>query len=138
MRHEGCRHPSLMPHALYLMPHTSCLVPHAPYVIPVQDYYPRMHDKDAESKAPAAVKKIMEALRKHALTYPEATEDFPWGHSAMKVKGKAFAFISLHSDEVSISTKLPNSRDMAADLAFTEPTEYGLGKHGWVTSHLRP
>ena len=109
-------------------------MPHAP----CREYHPPMHDKNAEVKAPAAVKKIMETLRKHALTYPEVNEDFPWGHSAMKVKGKAFAFIVLHEDEVSISTKLPNSRDMAADLPFTEPTEYGLGKHGWVTSHLRP
>ena len=55
----------------------------------------------------------------------------------MKVKGKAFLFLSLHEDEVSISVKLPNSRDIAIDLPFTEPTHYGLGKHGWVTAHLR-
>jgi predicted DNA-binding protein (MmcQ/YjbR family) len=55
----------------------------------------------------------------------------------MKVKGKAFVFLSLHEDEVSISVKLPSSRDIAVDLPFTEPTHYGLGKHGWVTAHLR-
>ncbi|MBK5259126.1 MAG: MmcQ/YjbR family DNA-binding protein [Thermoanaerobaculia bacterium] len=88
--------------------------------------------------APAAVRKIEEKLREHALTFPEVVEDFPWGHRAFKVNKKAFVFLSLHDDEVSISVKLPQSRDMAADLPFTEPTGYGLGKHGWVTAHLRP
>ena len=80
---------------------------------------------------------IESTLREHALEYPEVTEDFPWGHRAMKVKGKAFAFISLEKDEVSISVKLPRSRDIAIELPFTEPTHYGLGKHGWVTAHLK-
>ena len=33
---------------------------------------------------------------------------------------------------------MPQSRDMAYDLPFAEPTHYGLGKHGWVTAHLDP
>lgn len=88
-------------------------------------------------KPSAGLKKLEQSLKKHALSYPEVTEDHPWGHSAMKVKGKAFVFLSLEEDEVSISCKLPNSRDIAVDLPFTEPTHYGLGKHGWVTAHLR-
>ena len=88
-------------------------------------------------KPAAGLKKLELSLKKHALSYPEVTEDHPWGHSAMKVKGKAFVFLSLEEDEVSISFKLPNSRDIAVDLPFTEPTHYGLGKHGWVTAHLR-
>jgi predicted DNA-binding protein (MmcQ/YjbR family) len=86
----------------------------------------------------ADLKKIFDPLRKHGLSYPEVTEDFPWGHTALKVKGKVFVFLSDHEDEVSISVKLPQSRDMAIDLPFTEPTHYGMGKHGWVTAHLRP
>lgn len=96
-----------------------------------------MHDEAARSKAPAGLRKLEDSLRKHALSFPETVEEFPWGHSAMKVKGKAFVFLSLHEDEVSISVKLPKSRDIAVDLPFTEPTHYGLGKHGWVTAHLR-
>jgi predicted DNA-binding protein (MmcQ/YjbR family) len=84
-----------------------------------------------------SLKKLEESIRKLALSYPAVTEDFPWGHSAFKVKGKAFVFLSLHEDEVSMSVKLPQSRDIAVDLPFTEPTHYGLGKHGWVTAHLR-
>ena len=89
-------------------------------------------------KPPANLKKIFDTLQKHALSYPETVEEFPWGHSAFKVKKKTFAFVAVHEDEVSISTKLPQSRDMAADLPFTEPTAYGMGAKGWVTAHLRP
>ena len=35
------------------------------------------------------------ALRQHALAYPETTEEFPWGHRAIKVKGKAFLFMAM-------------------------------------------
>ena len=77
-------------------------------------------------------------LRKHAMSYPEATEDFPWGHRAIKVKGKAFVFLGGEASpkELSMSVKLPQSRDMAADLPFAEPTGYGLGKSGWVTARF--
>lgn len=85
----------------------------------------------------AGLRKLEESLRRYALSFPETIEDFPWGHSAMKVRGKAFVFLSLHDDEVSMSVKLPKSRDIAVELPFTEPTRYGLGKHGWVTAHLR-
>ena len=81
---------------------------------------------------------IKQTLREHALAYPEAYEEFPWGHSAIKVKGKAFVFLGGEEEgELSMSAKLPNSRDMAVDLPFAEPTHYGLGKHGWVTAHIK-
>jgi predicted DNA-binding protein (MmcQ/YjbR family) len=78
------------------------------------------------------------ALRDHAMSYPEVTEDFPWGHRAMKVKGKVFVFLGgeKNATELSLSVKLPQSRDMAADLPFAEPTGYGMGKHGWVTARF--
>ena len=85
-----------------------------------------------------ATSKIESDLRAFALKYPETHEDFPWGERAIKVKGKAFIFMRAGDDEVSLSVKLPNSRDMALDLPWAEPTHYGLGKHGWVTAHLRP
>jgi predicted DNA-binding protein (MmcQ/YjbR family) len=71
-------------------------------------------------------------LREHALAFPEATEDFPWGERAFKVRGKAFVFLSV-GDSVSFSMKLPKSGIQALALPFAEPTHYGLGKHGWVT-----
>jgi predicted DNA-binding protein (MmcQ/YjbR family) len=87
-------------------------------------------------------KKTLESLerelRDYAMGYPEATEDKPWGHSAIKVKGKAFVFLGGEKDttELSLSLKLPQSRDMAVDLPFAEPTGYGLGKSGWVTARF--
>ena len=77
-------------------------------------------------------KQIQERLRKRALRYPGATEVHPWGETAIKVNGKVFVFLG----EDGLSVKLPHSRDIAHDLPFTEPTHYGLGKHGWVTVHL--
>ena len=77
-------------------------------------------------------------LRDYAMALPEATEDFPWGHRAIKVKKKAFVFLGgeKNATELSMSVKLPQSRDMAADLPFAEPTGYGLGKSGWVTARF--
>jgi predicted DNA-binding protein (MmcQ/YjbR family) len=77
-------------------------------------------------------------LRDFALGFPEAHEDHPWGHIAVKVRGKAFVFLGGErgAKELSLSVKLPQSRDMAADLPFAEPTGYGLGKSGWVTARF--
>lgn len=87
----------------------------------------------AKSKGGAIESKV----RDFALGFPEAYEEFPWGHSAIKVKKKAFLFMGTDENgRFSISVKLPQSRDMAVDLPFTEPTGYGLGKSGWVTAYL--
>ena len=81
---------------------------------------------------------IEAVLRDYALGFPETHEDHPWGHIAVKVKGKAFVFLGGEkgAKELSLSVKLPQSRDMAADLPFAEPTGYGLGKSGWVTARF--
>ena len=77
---------------------------------------------------------LFEAIRELALGYPEATEDHPWGETAIKVNGKVFLFLGISEIHGgSFSVKLPQSRDIAMDLPFAEPTHYGLGKHGWVT-----
>jgi predicted DNA-binding protein (MmcQ/YjbR family) len=72
-------------------------------------------------------------LRNFALTFPDAHEDFPWGHVAVKIGKKAFVFISSEGGETSMSAKLPHSKADALQNPFAKPTEYGLGKHGWVT-----
>jgi predicted DNA-binding protein (MmcQ/YjbR family) len=79
---------------------------------------------------------IETALRDYALTFPEATEEFPWGERAIKVKGKVFLFMRASDEEVSFSVKLPHSRFFVLDMPNTEPTHYGLGKHGWVTARF--
>ena len=80
----------------------------------------------------------MKALRSHALSYPEAREDFPWGERVVKVRGKVFVFLGRPEDGLSLSVKLPGSASFALGLAFTSPTGYGLGKSGWVTARFGP
>lgn len=74
-------------------------------------------------------------LRKAALVYPETVEDFPWGHNAFKIAGKK-AFLFMGEDEAggwSCSMKLPFRNEDALKIKGAAPTEYGLGRAGWVT-----
>ena len=79
-----------------------------------------------------------EELRARGLSFPESHEAFPWGPRALKVRGKAFAFLALGDDTLSVSVKLPVSSTEALGLPFVEPTGYGLGKSGWVTATFGP
>jgi predicted DNA-binding protein (MmcQ/YjbR family) len=78
------------------------------------------------------------ALRKCALAYPDAYEDFPWGESAFKVNGKVFLFLHHPDGGLSATVKLPESGEVARSLPFAEPSGYGLGKSGWVTATFAP
>jgi predicted DNA-binding protein (MmcQ/YjbR family) len=77
-------------------------------------------------------------LRAVAKAYPEAHEDFPWGESAIKVRGKVFVFMRNDDNGFGMSVKLPVSRYFALEYPFTAPTGYGLGKSGWVTCSFAP
>jgi predicted DNA-binding protein (MmcQ/YjbR family) len=84
-------------------------------------------------------KPIRAALRALALTYPGAHEDFPWGESVIKVKGKVFVFLGREEEEQQgFCLKLPGSGDLALSLPFITPAGYGLGKSGWVAAKLGP
>lgn len=80
--------------------------------------------------------RLESALRRHALGYPEAYEEYPWGERAIKVKGKVFIFMSAGAEVLSFSVKLPRSGEFALGLPFTKPTGYGLGKSGWVSARV--
>ena len=89
----------------------------------------------AKSSPPSgALAKAETTLRAHALAKPEATEHFPWGERAIKVKGKVFLFMYADDTRLSLSTKLPDSSGVALMLPFAKPTGYGLGKAGWVSA----
>ena len=60
----------------------------------------------------------------------------PWGHHAIKVRGKSFGFLAADGETFSLSAKLPSSADVAVKLPFASPTEYGLGRSGWVTARF--
>ena len=82
--------------------------------------------------------KDLERLRRFALTLPAASEEFPFGHSVIKVNKKVFAFLGY--DEVhgaTIALKLPQSGQAALKLSCCWPTGYGLGKRGWVTIAIK-
>ena len=78
------------------------------------------------------------ALTAYGLGLPEAHEAAPWGHLALKVKAKAFAFLARADDGFSMSMKLRDSHAEALDEPWSEPTGYGLGKSGWVTVRFGP
>lgn len=82
--------------------------------------------------------KADEAIRAFAFKFPEVYEEFPWGHRALKVKGRTFAFVMVEEGGLNMSAKLPESSTAALNLPFTSPTGYGLGKSGWITSQFKP
>jgi predicted DNA-binding protein (MmcQ/YjbR family) len=82
-------------------------------------------------------KAALAAIRKHALSYPEAVEDHPWGDQVIKVKGKIFVFLGAGKDGgFGMSVKLPATHELALTLQHVTPTRYGLGKAGWVSAQL--
>jgi predicted DNA-binding protein (MmcQ/YjbR family) len=78
------------------------------------------------------------ALRRHGLAFPEAQEDFPWGHTALKVRGKTFVWLDETDGALSLTVKLPISRDFAELFDFASPAGYGLGKSGWISCRFAP
>lgn|GEM_PF-2188953 len=86
---------------------------------------------------PDATADALAFLRARALALPGASEEFPWGESAFKVKGKVFVFARLHEGTLTAGMKLPDSHPYALTKPYAEPTGYGLGKHGWVTLTFR-
>ncbi|MEO6708216.1 MAG: MmcQ/YjbR family DNA-binding protein [Planctomycetota bacterium] len=82
-----------------------------------------------------------EALIVHALAFPGAFEDNPWGERVAKVGKKVFVFFGVsNADEprLMVVVKLPQSSVAALDQAFAEPAGYGLGKSGWVAMVFQP
>ncbi|MGE5625125.1 MAG: MmcQ/YjbR family DNA-binding protein [Bacillota bacterium] len=73
-------------------------------------------------------------LRKYALGFPEAYEEFPWGERVIKVRKKIFVFLHGDKESLRVTTKLPLSYGAALLAPFAKPTAYGLGKSGWVTA----
>ncbi|MBM3504008.1 MAG: MmcQ/YjbR family DNA-binding protein [Alphaproteobacteria bacterium] len=82
----------------------------------------------------ASARRARGALRRYALTLPEAYEDFPWGEAVLKVRKKVFVFLGRDDGGCSLSVKLPQSHGAASLMPFATPTGYGLGRAGWVTA----
>jgi predicted DNA-binding protein (MmcQ/YjbR family) len=87
------------------------------------------------------IDRAYQTLRAAALALPEAVEEFPWGHTAIKVRKKIFVTLVKEDgeaapSELSLSVKLPVSRDFALVFDWAEPTGYGLGRSGWITARF--
>src|ERR1041385_7448887 len=78
------------------------------------------------------------ALRRYALSFAEAVEEFPWDERVVKVGGKIFVFLGEVEGRLRVGVKLPISAEMALTLPFAEPSGYGLGRAGWVTARFAP
>ena len=83
---------------------------------------------------PSSHRNAERALRRYALTFPDAVEDFPWGERVIKVRGKIFVFLGMVEGTLRVGVKLPTSFEMALTLPYVEPSGYGLGRAGWVTA----
>lgn len=79
------------------------------------------------------IHKTLKPLRAYALEFPGAVEEFPWGHSAIKVNKKMFVIFGGYADDPILTVKLPQSGAEALELPCVEPTGYGMGRHGWVS-----
>ena len=86
--------------------------------------------------ARSPLKQAEAKLRDHALSFPEATEEFPWDERVIKIRGKIFVFLGEVEGVLRVAVKLPTSAEMALTLPFTTPTGYGLGRAGWVTARF--
>jgi predicted DNA-binding protein (MmcQ/YjbR family) len=73
-------------------------------------------------------------IRSFAFSFPNTTEDFPWGESAFKVKGKTFLFMHSSPEKLSMSLKLLASHADAMARPEVKATGYNLGKSGWVSA----
>jgi predicted DNA-binding protein (MmcQ/YjbR family) len=86
----------------------------------------------------SALQSAFSRLRDFGLSLPEAVQAQPWGHIALKVRAKTFVFLNHEDERLSLSVKLPVSRDFALIFDWTEPTGYGLGRAGWVSAAFAP
>ena len=80
------------------------------------------------------------ALRKYAMSFDGATEDYPWGERVVKTNGKKiFVFLGdpyQLDGALCCTIKLPRSGKEVLKKPFAKPCGYGLGKHGWVTIRI--
>ncbi len=83
----------------------------------------------------ADLSELFNQLLEHALGYPEAWEDHPWGETVAKVRKKVFVFFGAPGDEprLHVTVKLPEAGPFVLTQPWAEPTGYGLGKAGWVS-----
>ncbi|HVT14378.1 MAG TPA: MmcQ/YjbR family DNA-binding protein [Fimbriimonadaceae bacterium] len=78
-----------------------------------------------------------ERIRDHCLAKAKAFEDHPWGETVFKVapKGKIFCFCGSEGPAITVKSTLEKQAALIQDPNI-EVAAY-VGRHGWVTVHLR-
>ncbi|HSN17465.1 MAG TPA: MmcQ/YjbR family DNA-binding protein [Gammaproteobacteria bacterium] len=95
---------------------------------------PKTRKSGSGRSAMAGFRRSAAVLRKYALGFPDAYEEFPWGERVIKVNRRIFVFMHGSSQELRVTVKLPRSYGAALLASFARPTGYGLGKSGWVSA----
>ncbi|MEX0298028.1 MAG: hypothetical protein AB3N28_03090 [Kordiimonas sp.] len=71
-------------------------------------------------------------VRTYALSLPETVEEFPWGESAIKVKGKTIVYLWKNEDRLTFSLKLISSHYFALQHPFVNKMGQTLKQGGWI------
>jgi predicted DNA-binding protein (MmcQ/YjbR family) len=76
-----------------------------------------------------------DAIRRLALSFPQAYEDAPWGFPVFKVgDNRMFAWLQSEEDAVRVTVKLTREeREIASLLPYVGKARY-VGRYGWVTA----
>ena len=83
--------------------------------------------------------RIHQRILAFAVAMPGAYEDHPWEETVVKVNKKVFVFLGSEESPMwpAMTVKLVESHEQALAVPGAEPTGYGLGKSGWVTSSFK-
>jgi predicted DNA-binding protein (MmcQ/YjbR family) len=78
-----------------------------------------------------------EAIRRLALSLPQAYEDEPWGHPVFKVSdNRMFAGMTHDERAAYLTVKLTaEEREIAHLLPYVSSARY-VGRYGWVTAEV--
>ena len=60
------------------------------------------------------------------------------GHPTFRVRGKNFIFADKDATRLSVKLEKDEAEAVLATDDQSEPTGYGLGRHGWVSVHVDP
>ena len=84
---------------------------------------------------PAHPSPYFSAIQQHCLGFPGATEDYPWGDIAYKIKGKMFACVDKAMPmQVTVKADPADADTLVQNPAITRASY--VGRYGWVTIRI--
>ncbi len=76
-------------------------------------------------------------IKRHCLAKPDAYEDHPWGETVYRIPPKAKIFCFCGAESAVITVKSTLEKQSALILHPNIEVAAYVGRHGWVTVHLR-